>query len=595
MPYSGASDKDLPDYVKAYDIKKRKQWIAIFNSTFEDCDSGDCEAKAFKAANAAVKEQKVSELTEAKTKKVGGKSHPAGDFLVVEDPEKPTTWHLPVKTNGKPDRKLAAGAWAALFSPGGFRGKKYAGPGIADAKRKLKALYKAQDWDTPGSQELAYLGIQGMAIEGTLEETCELEECVIDNNYVPYGITSFSDLDAAQAAREALDNRFVLLEQFRQLAYNILSQAEISNKASALSALTSEFISRLEQADTEEVDTPGVGESEGGGVGSNAAPEEIDTSERVFDLLFETGEVWLCEAGDTDALELEIVVIEPGPGNKRDNHYYGAEMLERYAHVFGGIKMYATDHVPEEKSVRTEVSEVLECPVRFTESGAPVARVGVFDPLFAKSVRNRASLGTLNSLHCSILASGTAQPGEIDGREYQVVESIDEAHSVDWVTQAGAGGHALNIIEKGEAKMGKVKKEKLETEDETEVEEAEPTAHPVTIKEKETDEVDTETEGGEPEVQTETQLPLAEIATRLGQTTMPAESVVKLVQLEYKDSDALEAAIAQELEALREAGSGRPVGMSGGAVDAGVSLEEVNKRKDSVLEKWGFIPKSREE
>jgi len=74
-----------------------------------------------------------NDLGEAVTKTVDGKPRPAGDFLVVEDAEKPSTWHLPVKVNGKPDRKLAAEAWAALFSEGGFRGQKYAGPDKAGA------------------------------------------------------------------------------------------------------------------------------------------------------------------------------------------------------------------------------------------------------------------------------------------------------------------------------------------------------------------------------------------------------------------------------------------------------------------------------
>ena len=68
-------------------------------------------------------------------------------------------------------------------------------------------------------------------------------------------------------------------------------------------------------------------------------------------------------------------------------------MLERDAGVFEGIKMYATDHKPDEKSVRTEVSQVLKCPTGFTEAGAPIALVGVFDDTFAASIRNREAGG----------------------------------------------------------------------------------------------------------------------------------------------------------------------------------------------------------
>jgi len=49
----------------------------------------------------------LESLAEAVTKTIDGKPRPAGDFLVVEDPEAPSTWHLPVKVDGVPDRGLA--------------------------------------------------------------------------------------------------------------------------------------------------------------------------------------------------------------------------------------------------------------------------------------------------------------------------------------------------------------------------------------------------------------------------------------------------------------------------------------------------------
>ncbi len=84
-------------------------------------------------------------------KTVDGKKYPASDFLVAEDSQSPSTWHLQVSRNGKPDRGLAGAAWAALFSPGGHRGNKYAGPGKAEAGKKLRAFYKRQGWEEPGA------------------------------------------------------------------------------------------------------------------------------------------------------------------------------------------------------------------------------------------------------------------------------------------------------------------------------------------------------------------------------------------------------------------------------------------------------------
>jgi len=87
----------------------------------------------------------------------GGKKFPASDYLVVEDPQSPDTWHLQIKRNGKPDRGLAGAAWAALFSPGGHRGNKYAGPGKEAAGKKLRALYSSEGWELPGGNKEAMM------------------------------------------------------------------------------------------------------------------------------------------------------------------------------------------------------------------------------------------------------------------------------------------------------------------------------------------------------------------------------------------------------------------------------------------------------
>ncbi len=74
-----------------------------------------------------------------------------GGFLVIEESKDggKRKKHLPTTKNGKLSRALCAAAWAALFSPGGHRGQPYAGPGKTEAKRKLKAIYAKQGWDTP--------------------------------------------------------------------------------------------------------------------------------------------------------------------------------------------------------------------------------------------------------------------------------------------------------------------------------------------------------------------------------------------------------------------------------------------------------------
>jgi hypothetical protein len=89
------------------------------------------------------------------TKTINGVSYPPSSFLVVEDAQKPDTWHLPVKTpDGKPDPKHMGAAWAALH--GGYRGNKYEGPNKAEAISKLTRLYASIGKKPPMSKALFY-------------------------------------------------------------------------------------------------------------------------------------------------------------------------------------------------------------------------------------------------------------------------------------------------------------------------------------------------------------------------------------------------------------------------------------------------------
>lgn len=57
MPYSGSDDSKLPANVQKMPEKDRERWVAVFNSTYEDCDGDteECEGKAFRMANGTVK------------------------------------------------------------------------------------------------------------------------------------------------------------------------------------------------------------------------------------------------------------------------------------------------------------------------------------------------------------------------------------------------------------------------------------------------------------------------------------------------------------------------------------------------------------
>ncbi len=63
MPFT-VSSTDLPDHVKKLPDKKRAQWVSVWNSAFEKCDTAggkDCEGSAFRQANGAVAESLVDD------------------------------------------------------------------------------------------------------------------------------------------------------------------------------------------------------------------------------------------------------------------------------------------------------------------------------------------------------------------------------------------------------------------------------------------------------------------------------------------------------------------------------------------------------
>ena len=235
-------------------------------------------------------------------------------------------------------------------------------------------------------------------------------------------------------------------------------------------------------------------------------------------------------------LRLNAVLIQPGPGNKAMNRYYPAEMLRRDAHVFEGGKMYPTDHVQSDKSAATEVADILKCPTGFTTEGGPMAEIGIFDPAFARKVYNRAQLGTLRNLHLSIIGAGETRKGKIAEAEYAIVTKITSG-SADFVTQAGAGGHAVALAEEQVPAPG-----------------TEPETQP-------------ETEQTEP-VQTE---PVAETLTReavlqeiKGLTGVPKVVQERLAEGTYANVDELKAAAQREVDYLKRAtGSGKPVAQNG--------------------------------
>ncbi len=242
---------------------------------------------------------------------------------------------------------------------------------------------------------------------------------------------SFADIKAAREAEELAATVEQRTDEFQRIFRNIMFDSETTDKRAALLALVDEFVTEIEAIEVEEA---AEGLTELAETAGLSILEVLDLEEQ--------------EGEEPQHTMIRVAIIEPGLGNMRDKHYYPREMLERDAHVFEGVKMYTTEHNDKDRSVRTEVSQIVKCPVGFSETGAPLADVAVYDAAFAHNVRERDHHGTLSDLHCSILASGRVKKGvEMDGEKVNVVEAITEARAVDWVTRAGAGGRALSLVE----------------------------------------------------------------------------------------------------------------------------------------------------
>lgn len=278
-------------------------------------------------------------------------------------------------------------------------------------------------------------------------------------------------------------------------------------------------------------------------------------------------------------LVLKVKLIEPGLGHKHQEgfrHLYPKEVIKRDAHVFDGAKMFETDHIQGEKSTRTWVSDVRKV-VGFSDTGAPIAEVVVHHPGFAKHVRNLAQSkdaegrSMLTHLACSILADGRARAGKFEGQDVKIVEAITDAHAVDWVTRAGAGGQALAIMSEAQSEPDKEGSQTMQ-----EDVKQEPAATPEPVQEK--------------AVVVE-RLSEADVQAVLGEAQIGEVVKGRLSKGTYANAEALKQAIADEVAYLKEVtGSGKVTNLGGAEKPKPVTLAEVEERVKRVNEKWGFGP-----
>ncbi len=257
------------------------------------------------------------------------------------------------------------------------------------------------------------------------------------------------------------------------------------------------------------------------------------------------------DAGRRAPVLVDFQIITPGPGNKKNNHYYPKSVLKRDVGVFGGVDVYVTDHKEAERSERTKVGRVREVPSWFTEAGAPVGQVVIYDPGVAEKARNRADADELATLECSIYARGQTKPGKVNGVDYKVVEAITEGLYLELVSKAGAGGRALALAESQGDDMPDQETTQEEAATEEELHETE---------------------------ETPTLLAEADVTRLLSETHLPQASRERLSKQEWENEDALKAAIVTEVEYVKTiSGSGQPFQQGGNQT---VAVEETASKRE---------------
>ena len=308
-----------------------------------------------------------------------------------------------------------------------------------------------------------------------------------------------------------------------------------------------------------------------------------------------------------------IVVIAPGFGNPVDNHYYPAETLSRDYSVFEGAKMYAdhqTDKEEEERpegSIRQWVASLKN--VTYKEGVGIVGDAVIIEPWLQQKLAVLRDKKLLSEMGISIRAAGVGTKDKIDGKEANVVDRITQVRSVDFVTEAGAGGGVLLYETEREFDIDVISlgvlRERRPDLVKTIENEVKNTIMKEAKKAMEDQERITELEGKVETVTGERDTALTDLAAEqkarriaeaksaideaIGKTDLPDAAKERLVEKfkEAESADGVEEAIQAETDyvnALKE--SSKPKGMGGSTPDAEKSKEALRESFKRLNPEW---------
>lgn len=145
---------------------------------------------------------------------------------------------------------------------------------------------------------------------------------------------------------------------------------------------------------------------------------------------------------DDAARTVWVTPIKPGWGNSRDNNYYPTKTLKEAVDggKFNHAKMFM-DHPRK--------SDEKDLPERSVKDWFATTREAVWDdkaqePRVPIKVHDQAVYDRFQEapeqIAFSVLGGGVGRPGAVEGKKGRIVESITNLRSLDWVTEAGAGG-----------------------------------------------------------------------------------------------------------------------------------------------------------
>lgn len=148
---------------------------------------------------------------------------------------------------------------------------------------------------------------------------------------------------------------------------------------------------------------------------------------------------------------LDVVVIEAG-FNVARSRFYTEAALQGAPAVFAGLKMYANHQTAAEQKARPEgdlgqwVANLVEAS--YDATGHVVRGIAkIIDPAWLEKVNLLNEQGQLHTLGLSIRAVGSGEEDTIESFRTFRVDEFAAGISVDFVTEAGAGGRAVALVE----------------------------------------------------------------------------------------------------------------------------------------------------